>query len=446
MKKYDVFIIGVGMAGAAVAKKCAKKGLKTAITDFRPYGGTCALRGCDPKKVLIDGVALRQQVQLHLGKGLTGDVKVNWQELMKFKETFTAPVPENMEKGFQKAGIDTYHAPAAFLDESTLQVGKETVSAEKIVVVTGARPRELDAKGAEHTITSDDFLNLEALPGHITFLGGGYISFEFAHLAARTGSRVTIVEHGPRPLKHFEQDMVDEVVRVSKDADIDLKLNCEVERIEQHGNGFVVHFKGEAGAIETGLVVSAIGRVPEVGQLDLEKGNVRHNRKGIEVNEYLQSTSNPRVYAAGDVADTEGLPLTPVAVYEGHFLAANLIKGNSKKVNYPEIPTVVFTIPPLASVGLTERQAKEQGLDYKVNTHDARQWFNGRRHRAHAYAYKVLVNKSDGSILGAHLVGPQAEETINVFAVAMKAGMKARELKSFLFSYPTMASDVSYMA
>ncbi|GAA4443146.1 NAD(P)/FAD-dependent oxidoreductase [Pontibacter saemangeumensis] len=446
--KYDVFVIGAGMAGAAVAKKCAKAGLKTAISDFRPYGGTCALRGCDPKKVLIDGVNLREQVRLHLGKGLTGDVKVNWQELMKFKETFTAPVPENMEKGFKKAGIDTYHAPAAFLDESTLQIGQETVSAEKIVIVTGARPRELDAPGAEHTITSDDFLNLEALPEHITFLGGGYISFEFAHLAARAGSRVTIIEHGTRPLKHFEQDMVDELVRVSEEAGIDIRLNCQVQRITQQSSGYEVSLEGEAGkgTLETGLVVSAIGRVPEVGLLDLDKGNVRHGRKGIEVNEYLQSTSNPRVYAAGDVADTEGLPLTPVAVYEGHFLATNVIKGNSKKVNYPEVPTVVFTIPSLASVGLTESQAKEQGLDYKVNTHDARQWFNGRRHRAHAYAYKVLVSKTDGSILGAHLVGPLAEETINIFALAMKAGMKARDLKSFLFSYPTMASDVSYMA
>lgn len=443
--KYDVFVIGAGMAGAAVAKKCAKAGLKTAISDFRPYGGTCALRGCDPKKVLIDGASLQEQVQRHLGKGLTGEVKIDWGELMTFKDTFTDPVPENMEKGFEKAGIDTYHAPVSFLNESTLQVGQEEIFAERIVVVTGARPRVLDAQGAAYTITSDDFLNLEALPEHITFLGGGYISFEFAHLAARAGTRVTIIEHGPRPLKHFEQDMVDELMRVSEEAGIDIILNCQVQRITQKGSGYEVSLEGRE-TLETGLVVSAIGRVPEVGQLELNKGKVRHGRKGIAVNEYLQSTSNPRVYAAGDVADTEGLPLTPVAVYEGHFLATNIIKGNSKKVNYPEIPTVVFTIPSLASVGLTEKQAREQGLDYKVKTHDARQWFNGRRHRAHAYAYKMLMSKTDGSILGAHLVGPFAEETINIFALAMKAGMKARDLKSFLFSYPSMASDVSYMS
>ncbi|GAA4429266.1 NAD(P)/FAD-dependent oxidoreductase [Pontibacter saemangeumensis] len=448
MLKYDVFVIGAGMAGAAVAKKCAKAGLKTAISDFRPYGGTCALRGCDPKKVLIDGASLQEQVQLHLGKGLSGEVKIDWGELMAFKDTFTDPVPENMEKGFGKAGIDTYHAPVSFLDESTLQVGQETIAAEKIVVVTGARPRELDMPGAAHAITSDDFFNLKELPKHITFLGGGYISFEFAHLAARAGARVTIIEHGARPLKHFEQDIVEHLVRVSEEAGIDIRLNREVRSIVQKDGGYELSISGEGGEekLETGLVVSAIGRVPEVGQLNLEKGSVKHGRKGIEVNEYLQSTSNPRVYAAGDVADTEGLPLTPVAVYEGHFLASNIIKGNSKKVNYPEIPTVVFTIPSMASVGLTERQAKEQGVDFKVNAHDAREWFNGRRHRAPAYAYKVLVSKSNGRLLGAHLVGPHAEETINIFALAMKAGMKAKELKSFLFSYPTMASDVSYMA
>lgn len=445
--KYDVFVIGAGMAGAAVARKCAKAGLKTAISDSRPYGGTCALRGCDPKKVLIDGAGLREQVQRHLGRGLTGEVKVSWGELMAFKDTFTDPVPESMEKGFEKAGIATYHAPVSFIDESTLQVGGETVTAEKIVVVTGARPRELEVPGAEHTITSDDFFHLEQLPRHITFLGAGYISFEFAHLAARAGAGVTIIDHGPRALKHFEQDIVQQVVRVSEEAGIKIRLNCQVQRIQKNGSGFEVILRGENGEemLDTGLVVSAIGRVPEVGLLNLGKGNVKHGRKGIVVNEYLQSTSNPRVYAAGDVADTEGLPLTPVAVYEGHILGSNITKGNHKKVHYPEIPTVVFTIPAMASVGLTEQQAKQQGVGYRVNAHDARQWFNGKRHRAPAYAYKVLIDKGDGTLLGAHLVGPLAEETINIFALAMKAGMKARDLQSFLFTYPTMASDVSYM-
>lgn len=447
MKNYDVFVIGAGMAGAAVAKKCATKGLKTAISDFRPYGGTCALRGCDPKKVLVDAASLREEFLQHLGKGLQGKPHVNWQELMAFKDSFTDPVPEKMEHSFEKAGIHTYHGTVSFLDESTLLVGEEQVRAEKIAIVTGARPRQLSIPGAEHTITSTDFLNLRELPDHITFLGGGYISFEFAHLAARAGAKVTIIEHGAEPLKHFEQDMVHQVKRVSEGAGISVKLQCEVQEITRAGHAYrlSVNNQGTTEILDTKLVVSAVGRVPELEQLKLENGHVKHGRKGVEVNEYLQSTTNPRVYAAGDAADTEGLPLTPVAVYEGHILASNLVKGNHTKTAYPEIPTVVFTVPPIASVGLTEEQAKQQGLAYKVSSGDARKWYNGRRTLAQAYAYKVLLDEKKGTLLGAHLVGPHADETINVFALAMKADMTAKDLKSFPFSYPTMASDVPYM-
>ncbi|MCJ8163218.1 NAD(P)/FAD-dependent oxidoreductase [Pontibacter sp. E15-1] len=447
MRKYDVFVIGAGMAGAAVAKKCASKGLKTAISDYRPYGGTCALRGCDPKKVLVDAANLHEKTRLHLGKGLDGDSSINWQALMAFKNTFTDPVPEKMEKGFGKAGIDTYHCPISFVDEKTLQAGDEQISAEKIVVVTGARPRQLDIAGKEHTITSDDFLNLDKLPRHITFLGGGYISFEFAHLVARAGISVTIIDHGAHALKHFEQDMVKHVLRVSKEAGIDVKLNTAAREIKAQGKGYALTLVngGDEQTLETGLVVRAIGRVPETEQLALDKGNVTHSKKGIAVNEFLQSTSNPRVYAAGDVADTAGLPLTPIAVYEGHVLASNVVKGNNRKLNYSEIPTVVFTIPALASVGLTEEQAIAQDLNFKVSTGDATKWYNGRRTQAKAYAYKVLTDKENNTIIGAHLVGPHAEETINLFALAMKGGMQARDIQSFPFSYPTMGSDVAYM-
>ncbi|MBF8965509.1 NAD(P)/FAD-dependent oxidoreductase [Pontibacter sp. FD36] len=448
MKKYDVFVIGAGMAGAAVARKCAANGLKTAISDFRPYGGTCALRGCDPKKVLVDAAQLHEQFKQHQGKGLQGEQSINWQQLMAFKDTFTDPVPEKMEHSFEKAGIHTYHGTVSFVNESTLLVGKEQVQAEKIAIVTGARPRRLSIPGAEHTIDSTDFLNLQELPEHITFVGGGYISFEFAHLAARAGAKVTIIEHGPKALKHFEQDMVKHVLQASKDAGINIRLNCEVREIIRAGDGYRVSVSNQDSRtekIETGLVVSAIGRIPEVEQLQLGKGNVKHGRKGIAVNEYLQSTSNPRVYAAGDAADTQGLPLTPIAVYEGHILASNLVKGNKTKAAYPEIPTVVFTIPPIASVGLTEEQAKQNGIKYKVSSGDARKWFNGRRKLAQAYAYKVLLDEQKGTLLGAHLVGPHADETINVFALAIKAGLTSKDLKSFPFSYPTMASDVAYM-
>ena len=446
-KEYDLFVIGTGMAGVSIAHKGAKEGLSVGITDFRPYGGTCALRGCDPKKILIDVAKAKDSFSSYSGKGLEGEAGIKWQDLIGFMRGFTEPVPAKMEKGYKKAGIDTYHATASFLDEETLQVGDVTIRAKTVVVATGARPGTLSIPGAEHTITSDDFFHLEQLPESITFLGGGYIAFEFSHLAAIAGVKVTIIDRGEYPLKHFEKELVEHVLKASKAHGIEVVLNSEAAEVRKTGDSFQVVTRGKGGekVLESQLVVNAAGRVPEIDQLNLEKGKVEFGRKGIKVNEYQQSTSNPRVYAAGDVADTQGIPLTPVAVFEGHVAASNIIKGNSKPVRFDEMPTVVFTSPPMASVGLTEERAKAQNKEYEVKSGDASGWFNAYRSQAKAYAYKVLINKEDGTLLGAHLVGPSADETINLFALAMKAKIPAKTLQRMIYSYPTWASDLSYM-
>ncbi len=435
------------MAGVTVARKAAKKGLKVGIADFRPYGGTCALRGCDPKKILIDVAKAKSSIETYNGKGLKAEGRISWPELMKFKRGFTDPVPDKMEKGYQKAGVDTFHDAVTFLSENTLKVGDTTIQAKKIVVASGARPRALSVPGAEHTITSDDFIHLEELPESIIFLGGGYVAFEFAHLAAKAGAQVTIIERGEYPLKHFEKELVEHVLKASKAHGIEVLLKTEAMEIRKSDRGFQVVSKGTEGekVVESQLVINAAGRVPEIDKLDLEKGKVDFGGRGIKVNEYLQSISNPRVYAAGDVADSEGLPLTPVAVYEGHAVASNIIKGNNKAPQYKEMPTVVFTSPPLASVGLTEEEARAQNKNYKVKFGDASSWFNAYRSQAEAYAYKVLISKEDGTILGAHLIGPSADETINLFALAIKAKIPAKDLQSMMYSYPTWASDLSYM-
>ena len=216
MKKYDVFVIGSGMAGMTIANKCASKGLKVGITDELPYGGTCALRGCDPKKVIIGATEVRDFAIRLKDKGIDTVPNVNWRDIMAFKQSFVDAMPPKIEKGYRHNDIDTYHSSAKFLSKNTLQLGTDTIEADKIVIATGAKPRVLDFEGGYLALSSTDFLNLKELPKSLLFIGGGYIAFEFAHIAARCGADVTIVHRGKRPLENFEQDIVVHLINATK--------------------------------------------------------------------------------------------------------------------------------------------------------------------------------------------------------------------------------------
>jgi glutathione reductase (NADPH) len=220
-----------------------------------------------------------------------------------------------------------------------------------------------------------------------------------------------------------------------------------VEGIENSSGKFTVHAStsGHKHTFKADLVVHSAGPVPEIDDLDLGAAGVEWDKRGVRVNEFLQSVSNPVVYAAGDAAATEGPPLTPVANYDGTIVASNLVQGNHQKPNYVGIPTVVFTIPPLASVGLSEREAREQGLKYRVKNEMTSTWYSSRRVAEKYSGYKVLVEEGTDRILGAHLLGDQAGEVVNVFAVAIRSGMPAANLRDMVFAYPTHGSDVSHM-
>lgn len=446
MKKYDVIVIGSGMAGMTIANKCAKKGLKTAITDSRPYGGTCALRGCDPKKILVGAAEIIDRADKMSGIGISGDISINWQDLMAYKNDFVSKMPTGVEKGYEKTGVEMYYGAASFESENTVRIANDLLEGDKIVIATGARPLTLDITGGDLPIDSTDFLNLEVLPKHITFIGGGYISMEFAHLAARAGSKITIFHRGERPLENFDEDIVKHLVMATKDLGIDLHVKTEVIGIEKDGDQFMVITKSlnSKQKYQTDLVVNAAGRVPELDGMNLEKANISFNKKGIKVNGYLQSESNPAVYAAGDAADSNGLNLTPVAVMEGHAVAANILRGNTKKPDYTEMPSAVFTLPTLAAVGMTEKQAKESGVEYQVKSASASNWYNAKRINESTYAYKVISDKND-YIFGAHIIGPHAEEMINLFAMAIRAKLKVTDIRNMIYSYPSMGSDIGSM-
>ncbi len=450
-KTFDLIVIGTGAAGAGVASRCRGAGWSVAIIDSLPYGGTCALRGCDPKKVLVGATEALDWVRRMKGKGIAvGAAKIDWADLMRFKRSFTDPVPASNEKWFANAGIDMLHGPARFTGATSVRVGDDALQGKYVHIAAGARPADLGFNGREHVITSTQFLELAELPSRVVFIGGGYISFEFAHIAARTRAQATVLHRNAQPLHGFDPDLVAMLVEHTRALGVDVQLEAEVCGVSKAGNGFSVQADTPGGkrSFAADLVVHGAGRLPATDDLGLEDVNIEYDRRGVAVNAFMQSISNPSVYAAGDCAATAGPPLTPVGAYEGRIVAANLLEGNHAEVVYPVIPTIpsaVFTVPPLATVGLQEAQAREQGLEFDTHFDTTTPWYSSRRTAEERSGYKVLVEKGGGRILGAHVLGANAEELINLFAMAMRGHLDAKAIKEIIFAYPTYASDMGYM-
>ncbi|HEX5411312.1 MAG TPA: NAD(P)/FAD-dependent oxidoreductase [Terriglobia bacterium] len=445
---FDLIVIGTGTAASTVASACRSKDWKVAVIDSRPFGGTCALRGCEPKKILVGAAEAIDSIERLKSKEVVqGDSRIDWPSLMRFKRTFTDPVPEEREKSFSKAGIKKFHGRARFTGPLKVQVGSDTLEGKYVLIAAGSKPMTLGIPGEEHLTTSDRFLDLDVLPQRAVLIGGGYISMEFAHVLARAGVHTTILHNGERILPGFDPDLITQLTEKTRSLGIELHVQTTAAAIEKSDAGLqvIARQQGKAMAFKTDLVIHGAGRVPEIEDMNLAAAGVESGAKGVTVNEYLQSVSHPKVYAAGDAAASGGLPLTPVAGYEGRIVAANLLEGNHLKPDYRGIPTVAFTTPPVASVGLSEKAAREQGLKFKVNHADTGGWNSSRRIGETCSGFKVLIEEASGRILGAHLLGPHAEETINFFALAIRQDIMATALKETLFAYPTQTSDIQYM-
>jgi glutathione reductase (NADPH) len=449
IETFDLVVIGSGSAAQAVASRCRKAGWTVAMIDKRPFGGTCALRGCDPKKVLVDAAAAVDAARRLSGKGVRPDrLAIDWTELIQFKRTFTDPHPGHLTATLARDGIVTFQNTARFVGPAHIDVHGIVLNATRaIVIAAGARPVDLAIDGHEHLIASDQFLDLPSLPPSVTFVGGGYISFEFAHVAARVGAQVTILHRSDRPLGEFDAGLVERLVARTRALGVDVRLNTEVRAIQPANRRYriMADTPGGSTAIDADAVVHGAGRVPDLDDLALDTGGVRYSDAGIVVNEFLQSVSNPRVYAAGDCADTDGPALTPVAGYEGRVVATNLLEGNHLPARYDAIPSVVFTVPPLARVGLREDEARAKGVSFVSHHEDTSTWQSSRRVGETFSGFNVLVEPPSGRILGAHLLGPHADETINLFALAMRMGLTADRFREVLWAYPTLGSDSAGM-
>ncbi|MGE4505177.1 MAG: NAD(P)/FAD-dependent oxidoreductase [Desulfovibrionaceae bacterium] len=457
MKHYDAVVVGSGPGGGEVARGLNKAGLCVALVEKDGFGGVCPLRGCNPKKALLAGPEAAHLAAHLVGKGLAAAPEVDWPALAKHRDSFVEPISDMVENHYHEIGVDVYRGAASMTAPDAVRVepsaaaledGEEAaeLAAGFIVLSPGMIPRPMDIPGSQLLSTSDDFLALDELPGRIAFLGGGFVALELAHIAAHAGARVALLSRS-RPLKGFDPKLVEELVAASREPapgpGIDLRVGPVATRLERTASGLVLQLS-EGASVECDMVVNCTGRVPDLGGLGLAAGRVAAGPHGIEVNEYLQSTTNPGVYACGDAADT-GLNLTPTATIEARAVVQNITGGNSAVPDYDGAPAVCFTLPPVASAGMAVEAARKFGVPHKVLEGSLASSFSWKRLGQTHGGYRIVVSEEEDRILGAHLFGHASEELINMFAAFIRLRVSLAGLRGTLWAYPTCGYYLKYM-
>jgi glutathione reductase (NADPH) len=355
-------------------------------------------------------------------------------------------IPARLGGLMDKRGVTVIREKGSFAGPDTVKAGNRLLKARHIVIATGSRPRELPIPGAELLATSDELLNETRLPGEIVFIGGGVIALEFSHVMRRAGAKVTILEALPRLLGQTDADAVAQLRRESERIGIDILTEVTVRGIERAGKRLKVKFAvgGVDRELTADCVANGAGRVADVAGLDLAAAGVKHDRGRIEVDEFLRSTGNPNVYVCGD-ALWSSPQLSPVATYEGGIVGRNIVDGARHRPDYSAVPACVFTIPALASVGLSEAKAAEAGLRFKTRTSDMSGWLSARTFAEPAAWSKILVEEDTDRILGAHIFGHSGEELIHLFALAIRLGITATQLTAGVYGFPTFSADIKSM-
>ena len=445
MSDFDLFVIGAGSGGVRAARIAAAHGAKVGIAEEHKVGGTCVIRGCVPKKLLVYGAHFAED--LNDAAMFGWDIRhceFNWPVL---RDNVLAEVGR-LEKAYTETltnhDVRILHDRAELTGPNSVRLasGKE-ISAKYLLIATGARPSMPQIEGIEHAISSNEVFHLENLPKRVVIVGGGYIANEFAGIFHQFGSRVTIVNRSDVILRGYDEQLRDRLLQISLTKGIDFRFNSTFNRIHRQDDGSLLAEMEGCDDIEADAVLFAIGRTPNTAGLGCEAVGVEIGENGeIKVDEDSRSTV-PSIYAVGDVTDR--VQLTPVAIREGHAFADTVFGNKPWRVDYGCIPSAVFSHPPLAGVGMTESEARNRLGTVKVFTSDFRPMKNVLAGRNERSLYKLVVDGSDDRIVGIHMIGPDAPEILQAAAVAVKARLKKADFDATIALHPTMSEELVLM-
>jgi glutathione reductase (NADPH) len=391
MEHYDFIALGGGNAGLSASTRVAAAGRKVALVDPTAIGGLCSLHGCNPKKVLVRATEVLQEVRDAGEHGIaTGEPRIDWGAVVARKRWITEPATGNAERWLAENKVDRIRGTPRFVGPDQIEVDGRPLAFDGLVIATGSTPSPLGFPGAELVRTSDDILELQQVPGSLVVIGAGTVAFEFAQVFARAGSSVHVLMRGGQPLRQFDQDLVSRLVDHSRHLGIVFHAGAEVARVELAGDALSVRL-ADGRTLRADFVLNAAGRIPQVGTLNLEAAGVEYDRHGVTVDDCLRSPGNPRIFAAGDAHGR--LMLSPVASYEGRLVADNFLHQAQRKADYRAIPSVVFAVPSLAMVGMTEAEARNAGLEVEVSAQDMSAWTVFSIANAHPAFGKVVSEK-----------------------------------------------------
>ncbi len=437
---YDFFVIGAGSGGTRAARIAGAHGARVGVAEDRYLGGTCVNVGCVPKKLLVYASHYAEDFEDAAGFGWSvGERKHDWAKLIANKNKEIARLNGIYRHLIEGAGARIHNARAVLEDAHTISVGGESITAETILIATGGWPIVPDIPGKEHIVTSNEAFHLETLPERIVVVGGGYIAVEFAGIFHGLGAEVTQLYRGKLFLRGFDDDARAFVAEEMRKKGVDLRFNTNVEAITKQEDGALLLDLAGGGTIETDLVMYATGRHPNTSGIGIEKAGVALNERGAVIVDKDWRTNVANIHAIGDVTDR--IQLTPVAIAEGHALADRLYGKPGREVSYEFVASTIFSQPNLGTVGLSEAEARERygAVDiYKSDFKAMKHTLSGRDERT---LMKLVVERSSDRVVGVHVVGPDAGEIIQGFAVALKAGATKAVFDATIGIHPTAAEE-----